>query len=59
MAYGLPGFSVHGISQARIVEWVAMPSWEGDLPNSEIATKVRLVKALVFPVVIMDVRVGL
>ena len=36
MAYGLHGFSVHGISQARTVEWVAMPSWEGDLPNSEI-----------------------
>ena len=26
-----PGFSVHGILQARILEWVA-----GDLPNPEI-----------------------
>ena len=25
MYYGLPGSSVHGILQARILEWVAMP----------------------------------
>ena len=25
MDYSLPGFSVHGILQARILEWVAMP----------------------------------
>ena len=25
----LPGFSVHGISQARMPEWVAMPSSRG------------------------------
>ena len=24
-----PGFSVHGIPQAKIVEWVAMPSSKG------------------------------
>ena len=28
----LPGSSVHGIFQARILEWIAMPS-SGDLPN--------------------------
>ena len=28
----LPGSSVHGISQARNLEWVAIPS-PGDLPN--------------------------
>ena len=28
----LPGSSVHGISQARILEWVAFPS-SGDLPD--------------------------
>ena len=28
-----PGSSVHGILQARILEWVAIPS-PGDLPNS-------------------------
>ena len=27
--YSLPGFSVHGISQAGILEWVAMPSSRG------------------------------
>ena len=31
----LPGSSVHEILQARILEWVAMPS-PGDLPNSRI-----------------------
>ena len=30
-----PGSSVHGIFQARTLEWVAMPS-SGDLPKSEI-----------------------
>ena len=30
-----PGFSVHGISQARILEWVSMSS-PGDLPNPGI-----------------------
>ena len=27
MDCSLPGSSVHGILQARILEWVAMPSW--------------------------------
>ena len=31
----LPGSSVHGILQARILEWVAVPS-SGDLPNPGI-----------------------
>ena len=31
-----PGFSVHGILQARTVEWVAMPSPPGDRPNPGI-----------------------
>ena len=29
MDYSPPGFSVHGISQARTLEWVAMPSCRG------------------------------
>ena len=29
MDWGLPGFSVHGIFQARILEWVAMSSSRG------------------------------
>ena len=30
-----PGSSVHGIFQARVLEWVAMP-FSTDLPNPEI-----------------------
>ena len=33
--YSLPGSSVHGISQARIPEWAAIPS-AGDLTNPGI-----------------------
>ena len=33
--FSLPGFSVHGISQVRILEWVAV-SCSGDLPNPRI-----------------------
>ena len=29
MDYSLPGTSVHGILQARILEWVAIPSFRG------------------------------
>ena len=35
MKSGLPGFSVHGIFQARILEWVAMTSSRG-LPDTGI-----------------------
>ena len=35
MDYSLPGSSVHGIFQARILEWVAISS-PGDLPNPGI-----------------------
>ena len=35
MDYTLPGSSVHGILQARILEWVAMPS-PGNHPNPGI-----------------------
>ena len=59
-----PGSSVHGISQARILEWVAI-SFSRELPHPGMAnlesvlksrditllTKVHLVKAMVFPVV--------
>ena len=33
--YSLPGSSVHGILQARILQWVAVPS-PGDLPDPGI-----------------------
>ena len=29
MDYSLPGFSVHGVFQARILEWVAIPFSRG------------------------------
>ena len=35
MDYSLPGFCVHGILQARLLEWVAVPS-PGCLPDSGI-----------------------
>ena len=35
MDCGLPGSSAHGILQARILEWVVMPSSK-DLPNPGI-----------------------
>ena len=35
MDYSPPGSSIHGILQARIVEWVAIPS-PGDLPDPGI-----------------------
>ena len=35
MDYSPPGSSVHGILQARMLEWVAIPS-PGDFPNSGI-----------------------
>ena len=33
MDYSLPGFSAHGILQARILEWVAFPLEKADLPD--------------------------
>ena len=36
MDCSLPDSSVHGILQARILEWVAMPSPLRDLPNQGI-----------------------
>ena len=35
MDYSLPGSSVHGILQARILEWVAIPFFR-DFPDSVI-----------------------
>ena len=45
MDYSLPGFSVHGILQARILEWVAMPS-SGDRPDPGIELVSRMCPAL-------------
>ena len=35
MDYSLPGSSVHGIFQARILEWVAISSYRASSPPKE------------------------
>ena len=45
MDCSLPGSSVHGILQERILEWVAMPS-PGDLPNPGIEPETLVAPAL-------------
>ena len=59
MDCSLPGSSVHGIFQARVLEWGAIAfssddNLESILKSRDITlpTKIRLVKAMVFPVVI-------
>ena len=44
MDCSLPGFSVHGISQERILEWVVI-SFSEDLPNSGIKPESPACKA--------------
>ena len=57
MDYSPPGSSVHGIFQAKVLEWGAiafsMTNLDSILKSRDItlSTKVRLVKAMVFPVV--------
>ena len=57
MDCSLPGSSVHGIFQARVLEWVAiafsMTNLDSILKRGVITllTKICLVKAMVFPVV--------
>ena len=45
MDYSLPGSSVHGILQARILEWVACPP-PGDLPEPGIEPAALISPAL-------------
>ena len=60
MDCSLPGSSVHGIFQARVLEWGAivfsMTNLDSILKHRDITlpTKVRLVKALVFLVVMYE-----
>ena len=51
----------HEIKRHLLLGKKAMTNLDSILKNKDIAlsTKVHLVKAMVFPVVIMDVRVGL
>ena len=62
--YSLWGFSVHGIFQTRILEWIAISfsrvNLNSILESRDITwpTKVHLVKAMVFPIVMYDVTGG-
>ena len=53
MVCSLPGSSVHGIFQARILEWGAIAFALDSILKSRdnLPTKVHVVKAMVFPVV--------
>ena len=55
MDCSLPGISIHGIFQARVLEWVAIAfsNLDSILKSRDItlSTKVYLVKGMVFPVV--------
>ena len=44
-----PGSSVHGISQARILEWVAFP-FSGDLPNPGIKPRYPTLQVDTLPI---------
>ena len=46
LEYSQPGSSVHGILQARILEWVAMSSPPGDLPDLVIKSQTLTPPAL-------------
>ena len=60
MDCSLPGSSVHGIFQARVLEWVALPSLMINLDSIlksrdvTLPTKVCILKAMFFPVVMYD-----
>ena len=45
MDYSLPGSSVHGILQAKMLEWVAMPSSRGS-PQLRDRTQVSCVSCI-------------
>ena len=65
MDCSLPGFSIHRIFQARVLELGAIAFSVTKLDkvlkskNIILSTMFHLVKALFFPVECMDVRVGL
>ena len=54
MDHSLPGSSIHGIFQARVLEWGAIAFSDDSVLRSRditLPTKVHLVKPMVFPVV--------
>ena len=48
MVCSLPGFFLHGIFQARVLEWVAI-SFSGDLPNQGIEPRCPPLQAYALP----------
>ena len=64
MDCSLPGSSVPGIFQARVLEWGAiafsMTNLDNVLKSRDITslTMVHIVKAIIFPVTSTDLRVG-
>ena len=48
MDYILPGSSVHGIFQARVLEWLSFPS-PGDLPDAGIELRAPAMQADALP----------
>ena len=47
--YSLPGFSVHGISQARILEWIAIPFSRGSSPLRNLEPRYPALQAISLP----------
>ena len=43
MAYSLPGSSVHGILQARILKWLAISFSRGSIPGIEPASHISCI----------------
>ena len=57
MNCSLPGSSVHGILQASILEWVALP-FSGYLPNPGIEPRSQVLQADALPAVVYLYTVG-
>ena len=53
MDHSLPGSSVHGILQARILAWVAVPSSRGSSQPSEIEPRSSTLQVDSLPTVVM------
>ena len=49
MDHSLPGSSVHGILQARILEWVAIPSSQGIFPIQGLNLGLLLCRGILYP----------
>ena len=62
MYCSLPGSSVHGILQARILEWVFIPFWGSSQPRDRIwvsciAGKFFTIKATTYPEICLSLKI--